>query len=296
MAEFQNLNFNQVGNMNGPSSVSSVSSGIDAGDGYQDQYPPDQPTTAQDPRSNFYQNGKPKPGLIRKLFRLKNIDRLQDTEENTDDSELKACTILTCTPGYNILRKVITYTFQKVLGTRDLVSLGIGSCMGTGMYLVSGIVAKKVAGPAVVLSYTVAGLAALMSGFCYAELGARVPHTTGSAYVYSYVTVGEFVAFIIGWNMILEYIIGTASCACALSACIDILSNSAISNITSAWAGEVWESPPDVLAFLITLAMMVVFFQGVRRSVIFNNVLNIINLASLLIIIGVGLWFTKVIV
>ena len=161
------------------------------------------------------------------------------------------------------------------------------------MYLVSGIVAKKVAGPAVVLSYTVAGLAALLSGFCYAELGARVPHTTGSAYVYSYVTVGEFVAFVIGWNMILEYIIGTASCACALSACIDILSNSAISNITAAWAGEVWESPPDILAFFITLAMMVVFFEGVQKSVLFNNVLNIANLVSLTIIFGVGLWFTR---
>ena len=70
------------------------------------------------------------------------------------------------------------------------------------MYLVSGMVAKTIAGPAVVLSYTIAGLAALLSALCYAELGVRVPHTTGSAYVYTYVTVGEFVAFIIGKTFI----------------------------------------------------------------------------------------------
>ena len=91
---------------------------------------------------------------------------------------------------------------QKVLGTYDLISLGVGSCAGTGMYLVSGMVAKTIAGPAVVLSYTIAGLAALLSALCYAELGVRVPHTTGSAYVYTYVTVGEFVAFIIGKTFI----------------------------------------------------------------------------------------------
>ena len=180
-----------------------------------------------------------------------------------------------------------------MLGTRDLVSLGIGSCVGTGMYLVAGMVAKKKAGPAVVLSYAIAGIAALLSGLCYAELGARVPHTTGSAYVYSYVTVGEFVAFIIGWNMILEYIIGTASCACALSACIDIISNGAVSNITTAWKGELWNAPPDVLAMGITIVMMFIFFEGVKRSVVFNSVLNVINLFSWIIIVGIGSWFIK---
>uniref|UniRef100_G3PG42 Solute carrier family 7 member 14b n=1 Tax=Gasterosteus aculeatus TaxID=69293 RepID=G3PG42_GASAC len=185
----------------------------------------------------------------------------------------------------------------KVLTTVDLVSLGVGSCVGTGMYVVAGLVAKTMAGPGVILSFIVAAVASILSGVCYAEFGVRVPKTTGSAYTYSYVTVGEFVAFFIGWNLILEYLIGTAAGASALSSMFDSLANHSISDYmithlgTLRGLGKGEDTYPDLLALFIALLVTGVVALGVRNSVGFNNVLNVVNLAAWVFMIVAGLFF-----
>ncbi|XP_056155222.1 probable cationic amino acid transporter [Lampris incognitus] len=187
----------------------------------------------------------------------------------------------------------------KVLTTVDLVSLGVGSCVGTGMYVVAGLVAKATAGPGVILSFIIAALASILSGVCYAEFGVRVPKTTGSAYTYSYVTVGEFVAFFIGWNLILEYLIGTAAGASALSSMFDSLANHSISNYmithlgTLRGLGTGEDTYPDLLALSIALLVTVIVALGVRNSVGVNNVLNMVNLVVWVFMVLAGLFFVS---
>src|SRR6266446_1231445 len=104
------------------------------------------------------------------------------------------------------------HTLRRALGALNLTTLGIGAIIGAGIFVLTGTAAAQYAGPAIVISFIVSGLGCLFAGLCYAEFASMIP-IAGSAYTYGYATLGEFVAWIIGWDLILEYALGAATVA-----------------------------------------------------------------------------------
>ncbi|KAK2167856.1 hypothetical protein LSH36_23g08052 [Paralvinella palmiformis] len=182
---------------------------------------------------------------------------------------------------------------KRCLNIFDLCLLGIGDMIGAGVFILSGFIAREKAGPGIVLCYLFAGAAMLLSSLCYAEFGARMPKA-GSAYTYTYLTIGEIYGFVIGWNVILERMLSGAAVARGWSSMFDAMFDDVIRNVTLQFMGPIdvrgLSSYPDFVAFAATIVAVIIVGVGVLCLNNANMLFTVSNLLALCIIIALGFW------
>jgi APA family basic amino acid/polyamine antiporter len=198
---------------------------------------------------------------------------------------------------------------KRTLGALDLVMLGIGAIIGTGIFVLTGTAAAKNAGPAVCLSFVAAGIASAFAGLCYAEMSSMIP-IAGSAYTYAYATMGELIAWIIGWDLILEYLVGAATVSVGWSGYVcSFIKHAFHVDLPPAWTqaplawfeagkvlpngavstGQIWHFDGAVMnlpAVLVTLAVTALLVRGIKESARFNTVIVFIKVAVVLLFIA----------
>ncbi|MBK0403950.1 amino acid permease [Adhaeribacter sp. BT258] len=191
---------------------------------------------------------------------------------------------------------------RRTLSATNLTMLGIGAIIGAGIFVLTGTAAANAAGPAIVLSFIIAGLGCLFAGLCYAEFASMIP-IAGSAYTYGYATLGEFIAWIIGWDLILEYLFGAATVAVGWSGnVVSLLKSSGINipeSIASAplaYEAGVFSTTGTIInlpAVLLILAMTALLVVGIQESARFNNLIVFIKVAIVLLVIGFGFQYVN---
>jgi APA family basic amino acid/polyamine antiporter len=219
-------------------------------------------------------------GHTSSLWRRKPIDQLQESPHQDDEHALK-----------------------RVLGPGALVALGIGCTIGAGLFSLTGIAASENAGPAVVLSYLVAAIGCGFAGLCYSELASMIP-IAGSAYTYAYTTLGEFVAWIIGWDLVLEYAVAAAAVAVSWSRyAVKLLGIFGISLPPRLCAspfetvrladGSSAIGLVNLPAAFVIVCVSLLLIRGVSESARVNNVIVAIKIAVILAVIGFGIPYIK---
>jgi APA family basic amino acid/polyamine antiporter len=189
-------------------------------------------------------------------------------------------------------------TLKRVLSAADLIALGIGAIIGTGIFVLTGQAAAAHAGPAIVLSMILAGVASALAGLCYAEFASTVP-VAGSAYTYGYATLGELAAWIIGWDLVLEYALGAATVAVGWSgylvsllrdfgiqfpAALSAAPGTVVALADGSTATAVFNLPAVLITALATTLLVI----GIRESARVNDAIVVIKLAVVLAVIAFG--------
>lgn len=192
---------------------------------------------------------------------------------------------------------------RRALGSFELMALGIGAIIGAGIFVLTGHAAAQHAGPAIVLSFVLSGVACAFAGLCYAEMASMIP-ISGSAYTYAYATLGEFFAWIIGWDLILEYLFGAVTVSIGWSGYVvsflrdfGIIFPPAFSaapgKIVTLADGSQITAIFNVPASLIILAVTSILIVGVKESAFVNNIIVIIKVAILLLFILAGVGYVN---
>ena len=190
------------------------------------------------------------------------------------------------------------HRLQRTLGASQLVALGIGAIIGAGLFSLTGLAAAQNAGPAVVFSMMIAVVGCALAGLCYSEFACMIP-VAGSAYTYAYATLGEWIAWIIGWDLVIEYAIGAATVSISWSAYVVSLLHTFHIDLPARWIAGPFEAVelPDGMAaagyvnlpaVLIVLLVSILLMVGMRESARVNAVIVVIKLAVVLVFIGAG--------
>lgn len=196
------------------------------------------------------------------------------------------------------------HSLKRALNAKNLVTLGIGAIIGTGIFVLTGTAAAVHAGPAIVLSFILSGLGCVFAGLCYSEFSSMIP-VAGSAYTYSYATLGEFIAWIIGWDLILEYLFASSTVAVGWSGYFvsflkdfgiiipEKLCQAPFNHI----AGHGWIATGSIInlpAIAIVVFVSVLLVIGIKESVGFNNIIVVLKLIVVLLFIGFGIAYINV--
>jgi APA family basic amino acid/polyamine antiporter len=193
---------------------------------------------------------------------------------------------------------------RRVLGPVTLTSLGVGAIIGTGIFVLTGVAAHDKAGPGLILSFVAAGIACVFAALCYAEFASMTP-VAGSAYTYAYATLGELFAWIIGWDLVLEYAVGSSTVAHGWSAHFQDLTKSLGFEIPKSFGSAPFDFDPgtghffvtgsffDVPAIVITAIITTILVIGIRESANFNAGMVVVKLAIVLFVIVVGAFYVN---